>query len=219
MIFKEWGNPKWVVNQYNDEMQDTQFADYHGHGWNFRAIFKRDRKGNLLDDEGSIVEDDDPEKFDKAVHMASIHMDVGMQCVDCHFSQDSHGNGHIYGEVALAVEIGCKDCHGTAQEYPNLYTSGPASLEGGKDLLSLRTPDGRRRFEWRGPQARSAGEEPRKRGRVCCSCNRFQWTYCVISGGGKGGIVGVFYLEIKPLYGHPGADESSVRDCRALFPL
>lgn len=134
----------------NDEMEDTQFADYHGHGWNFRGVFKRDRKGNLLDAVGSVVEDDDPQKWDKAVHMASIHMDVGMHCVDCHFAQDNHGNGHMYGEVALAVEVSCRDCHGTAQAYPNLYTSGPAALEGGLDLLGLRTPDGRRRFEWRG---------------------------------------------------------------------
>ena len=134
----------------NDEMQDTQFADYHGHGWNFRAIFKRDRKGNLLDAEGRKVADDDPQKFDKAVHMSSIHMDVGMHCVDCHFAQDNHGSGHIHGEVALAVEIDCKDCHGTAQAYPNLFTSGPAALEGGADMGFMRTPDGRRRFEWLG---------------------------------------------------------------------
>jgi hypothetical protein len=134
----------------NPEMKDTQFADYHGHGWNFRAIFKRDRKGNLLDAQGGKVADDDPKKFDKAVHMSSVHVDVGMHCVDCHFSQDNHGNGHIQGEVALAVEVDCKDCHGTAKSYPNLYTSGPAALEGGMDLAALRTPDGRRRFEWIG---------------------------------------------------------------------
>src|SRR5690606_19086650 len=56
----------------------------------------------------------------------------------------------IYGEVALAVEIGCKDCHGTASDYPNLFTSGPAALDGGMDLEALRTPDGRLRFEWTG---------------------------------------------------------------------
>src|SRR5262249_24311314 len=71
-----------------------------------------------------------------------------MHCVDCHFSQDNDGNGHIYGEVASAVEIECKDCHGTVGAYPNLYTPGPAALEGGLDLAALRTPDGRRRFEW-----------------------------------------------------------------------
>ena len=148
----KWADREFLknVSELNPELTDTQFADYHGHGWNFRAIFKRDRKGNLLDAGGKQVADDDPEKFKKAVHMSSIHVDVGMHCVDCHFSQDNHGNGHIHGEVALAVEIGCKDCHGTAKTYPNLYTSGPAALEGGMDLTALRTPDGRRRFEWVG---------------------------------------------------------------------
>jgi hypothetical protein len=111
-------------------------------------VFKRDRVGNLLDAKGNVVSDDDPEKFKKAVHLASTHVDAGMQCVDCHYSQDNHGSGHIYGEVAAAVEIGCKDCHGTVSSYPNSYTSGPAALGGGADLLALRTPDGRRRFEW-----------------------------------------------------------------------
>ncbi len=146
----KWADVKFLKSVWdnNDKMQDTQFADYHSHGWNFRAIFKRDRKGNLLDAKGKVVSDTDPKKFDKAVHMSSIHADVGMHCVDCHFAQDNHGNGHIYGEVALAVEVDCKDCHGTAKEYPNLFTSGPAALEGGADLSVLRTPDGRRRFEW-----------------------------------------------------------------------
>src|SRR6202051_4425104 len=132
----------------NPQLRDTQFADYHGHGWNFRAVYKRDRAGNLLDTKGDIVADHDPQKFQKAVHMASAHVDVGMQCVDCHYSQDNHGNGHVYGEVAAAVEIGCKDCHGTVNRYPNLYTSGPAALNGGVDLTPLRTPDGRLRFQW-----------------------------------------------------------------------
>ena len=60
--------------------------------------------------------DDDPEKFKKAVHLESIHVDFGMQCVDCHFAQDAHGSGHIYGEVQAAIEITCADCHGTAHE-------------------------------------------------------------------------------------------------------
>lgn len=138
------------VSELNPQLNDTQFADYHGHGWNFRAIFKRDREGNLLDDDGNKVSDTDPDKFKKAVHMSSIHLDVGMHCVDCHYGQDSHGNGHIYGEVAAAVEIDCKDCHGTAKAYPNLFTSGPAALDGGNDLGAIRNPDGRLRFEWVG---------------------------------------------------------------------
>lgn len=147
-----WADPKFLsdVSTLNPTLKDTQFADYHGHGWNFRAIQKRDRKGNLLDKDGNIVANDDPKKFDKTVHMASIHVDVGMQCVDCHYAQDSHGTGHIIGEVAAAVEIDCKDCHGTVASRATLRTSGPASASRANDLAKIRNPDGKLRFEWIG---------------------------------------------------------------------
>ncbi len=56
----------------------------------------------------------------------------------------------MVGEVAAAVEISCVDCHGTADAYPNLFTSGPAALDGGMDLSAIRNPDGKKRFEWMG---------------------------------------------------------------------
>jgi hypothetical protein len=146
-----WSDPEFLSDVWdnNSKMKDTQFADYHGHGWNFRAIFKRDREGNLLDEKGGKVADTDPKKFQKSVHLSSIHLDKGMHCIDCHYSQDSHGNGHMYGEIAQAIEIDCVDCHGTANKYPSLLTSGPAAPKGGKDLTTLRTQDGRARFQWR----------------------------------------------------------------------
>jgi hypothetical protein len=146
-----WGDPEFLknVSSLNPTLKDTQFADYHGHGWNFRAIFKRDRHGTLLDAYGNPVDDNDPDKFKKAVHLTSIHLDVGFACVDCHFAQDAHGNGHIYGEVAAAIEIDCRDCHGTATALPTMFTSGPAAPPGGTDMRLMRTEDGRRRFEWR----------------------------------------------------------------------
>jgi hypothetical protein len=162
----KWSDLDFVRNVYdlNPKLKDTQFADYHGHGWNFRAVFKRDREGNLLDADGKIVDPDDPEiwrkgnegKFvtvgvnpGKTVHMMDIHAEKGLQCADCHFSQDSHGSGFIYGEVANAVEIGCKDCHGTADAYPTLLTSGPAAPPKGSNLALLRNGNGDPRFEWR----------------------------------------------------------------------
>lgn len=145
-----WSDPEFLssVARLNPGLEDTQFADYHGHGWNFRGVFKRDRKGNLLDAAGAMIAPGDPQKWSKAVHLSSIHVDAGMHCVDCHFSQDAHGNGHLYGEVAAAVEIDCKDCHGTVRSYPALRTSGPAAGPNGLDLSVLRNPDGRKRFEW-----------------------------------------------------------------------
>ena len=136
------------VSELNPKLKDTQFADYHGHGWNFRAVFKRDREGTLLDAEGKAVDDKDPKKFEKAVHMSSIHVDKGMHCVDCHFAQDMHGTGHIVGEVANAIEISCRDCHGTADALPTLVTSNIAASERGRNLANLRNPDGKKRFEW-----------------------------------------------------------------------
>ncbi len=159
----KWGDLEFVkqVSEMNTDIKNTQFADYHGHGWNFRAVFKKDRKGNLLDAAGNIVEPDDPDKWKKAVHMSSIHLDVGMHCVDCHFSQDVHGSGHIYGEVADAVEIRCTDCHGTPDRYPTLRTSGPAAPPGGNDLAILRTPDGRKRFEYIGDECDRSVDQAR----------------------------------------------------------
>ncbi len=170
-----WGDVEFLRDVYslNGELRDTQFADYHGHGWNFRAVLKRDREGNLLDAEGNmatygtdtanIVSPDDPERWRRngegefvpigtnpgtTVHMMDIHAEKGLQCADCHFAQDSHGNGFIYGEVANAVEISCKDCHGSADALPTLLTSGPAAPPNGTNLALLRNPDGKRRFEW-----------------------------------------------------------------------
>lgn len=193
-----WADVEFLRDVYdvNDTNKDTQFADYHGHGWNFRGIFKRDRSGNLLNADGNmstygtdtanIIDARDPEKWrkscshytdpkerdlclssadperpgvegkfvapginpGKAVHMMDIHAEKGMQCADCHFAQDSHGNGYIQGEVANAVEISCKDCHGTADAFPNLLTSNVAARPQGTNLALLRNPDGRRRFEF-----------------------------------------------------------------------
>jgi hypothetical protein len=147
-----WADPAFLaeVSKLNPTLKDTQFADYHGHGWNFRAIHKRDRKGNLLDADGRPIAADDPAKWTKTVQMSSIHVDVGMHCVDCHYAQDGHGNGHLYGSVAAAVEIDCKDCHGTTRARTTLRTSGPAASTSGTDLSLIRNPDGSRRFEWRG---------------------------------------------------------------------
>lgn len=148
----KWADIDFVkdVALLNPQLKDTQFADYHGHGWNFRAVYKRDRKGSLLDKVGTRIADDDPEKWKKGVHLSSIHVDVGMQCVDCHFSQDGHGNGYLKAEVMGAVEIQCQDCHGTADKLPTLKTSGPSASKMGTNLLLIRNSDGKKRFEWIG---------------------------------------------------------------------
>jgi hypothetical protein len=160
-----WNDEKFLEKvgspEFNKRLKTTQFADFHGHGWVFRAVFNHDRKGNWLDKDGKQIAFDDPDRFGKAVHLADIHLEKGMQCNDCHFAQDNHGNGKIYGEPRAAVEIDCIDCHGTIRKKATLITSGPAAPEGGRHLDALRTPWALRRFESRGDKVfqRSMSDE------------------------------------------------------------
>ena len=114
-FLKQVGSP-----EFNKNLKDTQFADFHSHGWIFRAVFKRDREGYLLDQDGNRISNDDPEKLAKSVHLKDIHLEKGMHCIDCHFEQDAHGNGKLYGETRNAVEISCEDCHGTIEHKATL---------------------------------------------------------------------------------------------------
>jgi hypothetical protein len=147
-----WGDlgflEKIGTPEFNAQLKQTQFADFHGHGWVFRAVYKRDRKGNLLDAASHSVAPDDKDKFQKAVHLRDIHLEKGMHCEDCHFAQDNHGNGNLYGETRNAVEVDCIDCHGTISQKATLRTSAAAAPPGGTDMSLLRTPAGRRRFYW-----------------------------------------------------------------------
>ena len=133
---------------FNKQLKHTQFGDFHSHGWVFRAVYKRDRKGNMLDSEDKPVAHEDPDKFKKGVQLRDVHLDKGMHCADCHFSQDSHGDGHIYGETRNAVEVDCVDCHGTIDRKSTLHTSAAAAPAGGHNMELLRTPWGKRRFYW-----------------------------------------------------------------------
>jgi hypothetical protein len=148
-----WSNSKFLDKvgspEFNAQLKSTRFADFHSHGWIFRAVFKRDRKGNLLDGDGKIIPFSDEKRFEKAVQLKDIHLEKGMHCVDCHFEQDSHGNGRLYGATRDAIEVDCTDCHGTVTQRATLVTSGPAAPKGGTHLDALRTSWHERRFYWK----------------------------------------------------------------------
>lgn len=142
--------------EFNDQLTRTQFADFHGHGWIFRAVFKKNRRGEFLDREGKPILDsagkpatsfdgaklgeavafkdqdnvnlkNDQQPPNTPVHLKDIHLEKGMHCVDCHFAQDAHGDGNLYNEPRAAIEIGCIDCHGNVKDRASLVSSGPAA--------------------------------------------------------------------------------------------
>ena len=146
-IYKGDGNSPAI----NDELKKTQFADFNGHGWVFRDVFKQDRQGNYLDVNGNVVPQVNAENLKKAVessdpqpgvpvHLKDIHLEKGMHCVDCHFKQDNHGNGNLYGEVRNAIEIDCADCHGTVNKNadPTSADAKTTAAAGGNPMLKYR---------------------------------------------------------------------------------
>ncbi len=151
-----WGDYDFLaeLTGLNSKLLRTQFADYHGHGWVFRGVFRQNRKGQFLDKDGNIIPWNAPDKFEgviplvnrdgnvvpsgiastgtgnagqRAVLLMDIHAEKGMHCVDCHFKQDNHGTGRLVGEFHNAVEIQCIDCHGTVTALAPLRTSGVAA--------------------------------------------------------------------------------------------
>lgn len=79
-----------------------------------------------------------------AVRLMDIHLEKGMECIDCHFFQDLHGDGNIYTRNWDTIEVECQDCHGTAKKLATLKTSGP---NGGTDLRQSFDENGTPFFE------------------------------------------------------------------------
>lgn len=146
----KWSDPNFLEStgtpEFNAQLKQSRFGDFHSHGWIFNAVFKRDRKGDLLDADDKVLPA--TTSLDKAVQLRDIHLEKGLHCVDCHFEQDSHGDGNLYGETRNAVEVDCVDCHGTISAKATLRTSAAAAPAGGRNLELNRTPWGQRQFYW-----------------------------------------------------------------------
>ncbi|MEK6284859.1 MAG: hypothetical protein AABO57_03890 [Acidobacteriota bacterium] len=163
----KWGDVEFlksIRDEVNPKLKHTQFADFNGHGWVYRYVFKHDRKGNLLDAGNNVIADVTNEKLQRAVnepvgdgssregvpvHLKDIHEEKGMHCVDCHFKQDNHGDGKLYGEVRAAIEIDCIDCHGTITKRadPTSRDALTTAAAGGNRMLDYRNlPSRKDRF-------------------------------------------------------------------------
>jgi LVIVD repeat len=105
------------------------------------------------------------------VRLMDIHLEKGMECVDCHFYQDLHGDGNIYTRNWDTIEIECQDCHGTAKKLATLVTSGPnggnhltqSFNENGEPFLEIQSDGSRFQrsrvhdgLSWRIPQVKEA---------------------------------------------------------------
>jgi hypothetical protein len=117
-----WSDPEFLANvatDVNPKLRHTQFADFHGHGWVFRAVYAKDRKGFLRDKNGDVVPAvnadvlkkaidlpaelkklnstklSDDEKKDLAAKLAHERAGVPVHLLDVHIEKGMH----------------CVDCH------------------------------------------------------------------------------------------------------------
>jgi hypothetical protein len=160
-----WGDIDFLrnVHDLNPTLQDTQFADYHGHGWNFRAIFKRDREGNLLDAQGNVVSPDDPEKFQragsepfapvgtqpgKAVHLMDIHAEKGpaMRRLPLRAGQPRQRADLRRGRQRDRDRLQGLPRH--RRRLPDAADQRPRRAAARQRPFAAAQPDGKRRFEW-----------------------------------------------------------------------
>src|SRR5262249_35011581 len=118
---------------------------------------RKDLEGRLLDAEGNVIPENDPEGAKKAVHLVDAHFEAGMHCIDCHTEQGGHGDGKLYGQMIGPGGIACTRSHGTAAERAQLQHSSPGGgralryQPGSNDAPRTRVPFGRGKpqFEWK----------------------------------------------------------------------
>ena len=143
----KWSDPEFLrdVVDLNPYLKHTQFADFHGHGWVFRAVYKRDRKGNLLDYRGDVAGrrrqrataggDGAPERrgTERSASSARARRCItwtstwkrGCTASTAISSRMRTAIRKLYGEVRAACEIQCIDCHGTITELASLQDFRP----------------------------------------------------------------------------------------------
>jgi hypothetical protein len=74
-----WTDPEFLADlapNLNPLMDKAQFADFHGHGWVFRAVYRHDRAGRLLDVAGRPVRDVTPEKLAAALRVPLVEKEI-----------------------------------------------------------------------------------------------------------------------------------------------
>jgi hypothetical protein len=116
-------DPEFVANltDLNASTRHNQFADFHGHGWAFRAVFKRDRKGNYLDQHGNILPDVTNPQMRAAVatversrepyHNAANKTAAQVRAEELKLAYEREGLPVHLLDIHIEKGMHCVDCH------------------------------------------------------------------------------------------------------------
>ncbi|MCS7046571.1 MAG: hypothetical protein NZO58_09470, partial [Gemmataceae bacterium] len=136
-----WSDPAfleriWELNPY---LRHTQFADFHGHGWVFRAVFKKDRQGNFLDHRGVVIPHVTTDKLMAAVkvpesvhdHLRAKNQAHGASAAAAAQTPQRDGLPVHLLDIHLERGMHCVDCHFVQDVHGNgkLYQEVRAAIE------------------------------------------------------------------------------------------
>lgn len=90
-------------------------------GTSFMGLMEQDPYGTPLTATG----EQQPKLHGKFYNhlLPDVHYERGMMCIDCHTSQDLHGDGNLYSKKEQYVEIRCRSCHGEPEQRSTLTTA------------------------------------------------------------------------------------------------
>ena len=135
--------------EFNKQLKHTQFADFHGHGWVFRAVYKRDRKGNLLDaGEQHGCRPTTRTSFKKRCSCATSISKKACTAPTAISRRTITATAICTARRATRWKSIAWIATATISHKATLRTSAAAAPEGGTDMSLLRTPWGQRRFYW-----------------------------------------------------------------------
>jgi hypothetical protein len=136
-----WSDPAFLerVAELNSQARHTQFADFHGHGWIFRAVYKKDRHGKLLDHRGEPAADESTAALMAAVNLP-LEIKERYRTRDAAAIQkaafvraESKRDGLPVHQLDIHLEKGmhCVDCHFIQDAHGNtkLYGEVRAAIE------------------------------------------------------------------------------------------
>jgi hypothetical protein len=115
-----WSDPEFLDALWdkNPETKHNFFGDFHSHGWVFRAVFKQDKKGNILDYFNNKVED-----FSAANRAIGVNMPVEIKAIyklpvdqqgkalDKLNNEKRHGIAQHLLDIHMEKGMHCVDCH------------------------------------------------------------------------------------------------------------
>lgn len=180
-----WSEPEFLErsSELNSQLRHTQLADFHGHGWLFRAVFKKDRDGTLLDHYGNRIAEPTTELLQAAMKMPielkRPYLDRDKNPLADEHARDQAEQARRTGvpvhlmDVHLEKGMHCVDCHFVQDVHGNtkLYGEVRAAIEitcidchGTVDQRATRIVNGRPQMRTSGPAAEER-PDPRQNGR------------------------------------------------------